>query len=172
MEKKASFLEFTSKIIKAEKLAPCQIINMDEMLLTFDCLPNRIVYKQGEKTIPNITSNNEKNLFTRVLSCTANSNKLKPLLIFKRKTIPKGDFPANLTVSANEKLCMYKEMRIHWMEEVYKKRKGTFFQPKSLLLFNSLRAHLKQFVKTKCTDKPCCNSKKPYKNFAAIGFSC
>lgn len=52
MEKKASFLEFTSKIIKAEKLAPCQIINMDEMLLTFDCLPNRIVNKQGEKLFP------------------------------------------------------------------------------------------------------------------------
>lgn len=148
-EKKESFLNYTMKVINDEKLADCQIINMDEVPLTFDCPPNRTVNKQGEKTIPIITTGNEKTSFTCVLACAADGSKLKPLLIFKRKTLPKGNFPPDIVICANEKGWMCEEVMMHWIEECYKKRKGAFFQPKGLVILDSMRAHLLESVKLK-----------------------
>lgn len=66
---------------------------MDEVLLTFEVHPTRTVYTTGEKAASMLTTGNEKTSFTYVLSCAANGDKLKkPLLIFKRKTMPKSNY--------------------------------------------------------------------------------
>ena len=44
---------------------------------------------KGSKTIMIKTSGNEKTRYTVVLACCADGTKLPPLLIFKRKTLPK-----------------------------------------------------------------------------------
>ncbi|KFM69897.1 hypothetical protein X975_24155, partial [Stegodyphus mimosarum] len=46
-----------------------QIINMDELLVTFDSPPNRTVHSIGEKIISMLTTRNEKTSFTCVLAC-------------------------------------------------------------------------------------------------------
>lgn len=72
---------------------------MDEVPLTFDCPPNKIVHFKGEKTVSIVTMKNDQNSFTCVLSCAANKQKL----IFKRKTNPKVNFTNYATVTMNEK---------------------------------------------------------------------
>jgi len=62
---------------------------MDETPLTFDMPPNRTINNMGEKTIKIRTTGNEKNRVTVVLACCGDGSKIKPMVIFKRKTVPK-----------------------------------------------------------------------------------
>ena len=57
--------------------------------IQFDMPSNRTVSKTGEKTVKIRTTGNEKNRLTVVLTCAGDGSKLKPLVIFKRKTMPK-----------------------------------------------------------------------------------
>lgn len=66
---------------------------MDEVPLTFDVSPSRTVDTTGEKTVSIVTTGNEKTSLTCVLACGANGEKLTPLLVFKHKTMPTGNFP-------------------------------------------------------------------------------
>ena len=68
-----------------------QLGNMDEVPLMFDVPSNKTV--EGAKTIMIKTSGNEKTRYTVVLACCADGTKLPPLLIFKRKTLPKDVIP-------------------------------------------------------------------------------
>lgn len=86
-------------------------------------------------------------VFTCVLSCSANGEKLKPLIIFKRKTVPKENFPPGVVIRVNEKGWMCEEVMLAWIEEVWRKRRGAFFKPCGLLIMDSMRAHLLESVK-------------------------
>ena len=100
--KKASFLQFTRKAIEDGKYSLKNIINMDEVPLTFDCPPNRTVDTCGVKTVSLTTTGKEKTHFTVMLACCADGTKLKPLLIFKRETVPNGYFPRNVVIRCNQ----------------------------------------------------------------------
>ena len=50
---------------------------------------SRTVDETGVNTVPITTTGNEKTHFTVVLACSETGKKLKPLVIFKRKTLPK-----------------------------------------------------------------------------------
>jgi len=77
------------------------IANMDEAPLMFDMPPNRTINNTGEKTAKIRTTG--KNGVTVVLACCGDGSKLKPMVIFKRKTIPKIDNKHGVVVSAQEK---------------------------------------------------------------------
>ena len=51
--------------------------------------PNLTIHNTGEKTIKIRTTGNEKNRVTVVLACAGDGSKLRPMVIFKRKTLPK-----------------------------------------------------------------------------------
>ena len=69
------------------------IANMDETPVTFD-LPSNITIDETEaRSISIRTTGHEKTNFTVVLSCMADGTKLLPLIIFKLKKIPCGNFP-------------------------------------------------------------------------------
>jgi len=70
-----------------------QLGNMDEVPLTFDVLSNKTVDVKGAETIMIKTSGNEKTRYTVVLACCGDETKLPPILIFKRKTLPKDVIP-------------------------------------------------------------------------------
>ena len=83
---------------------------MDEVPLTFDIPVNRTVEKTGTSMVSTIcTTGNEKSSFTVVLGCQANGQKLPPMVIFKRKTLPKEKFPAGVIIKANPKGWMDEE---------------------------------------------------------------
>lgn len=145
---KASFLKYVAEKIKENNFSTAQIINMDEVPLTFDCPPSRTVNTIGEKTIGIVTTGNERTSFTCVLACAANGDKLKPLIIFKRKTMPKANFPSDVVIRCNEKGWMSEEIMYEWLAEVWRKRKNSFFQPSGLLIMDSMSAHKVDSVKT------------------------
>jgi len=70
-----------------------QLGNMDEVALMFDVPSNKTVDIKGAKTIMKKTTGNEKTHYTVVLACCADGTKLTPLLIFKRKMLPKDVIP-------------------------------------------------------------------------------
>ena len=83
---------------------------MDEVPLTFDIPINRTVERTGTSAINIRTTGNEKSSLTVVLACQANGQKLPPMIIFKRKTLPKEKFPAGVIIKANPKYWMDEEM--------------------------------------------------------------
>ena len=140
-EKKASFLNFTKEAIEKGKYSLKNVINMDEVPLTFDCPPNRTVDSLS-------TTGQEKTHFTVMLACCTDGTKLKPLIIFKRKTLPSGNFPRNVIIRCNEKRWVNESIMMDWLQEVWKKRDGTFFDSKGLLIMDSMKAHIKESVTT------------------------
>ena len=123
------------------------IANMDETPLTFDMPPNRTVNNTGEKTIKIRTTGNEKNRVTVVLACCGDGSKLKPMLIFKRKTIPKINNKHRVVVSTQEKGWMDSEQMKVWIEKVWRAWIGGLGRRKSLLVYDSFEAHVTDTVK-------------------------
>ena len=120
---------------------------MDETPLTFDMPPNRTVNNTGEKTIKIRTTWNEKNRVTVGLACCSDGLKLKPMLIFKRKTIPKINNKHRVVVSAQEKGWMDSEQMKVWIEKVWRAWIGGLGRRKSVLVYDSFEAHVTDTVK-------------------------
>ena len=91
------------------------ITNMDEVPLTFDIPVNRTVERTGTSAVSIRTTGNEKSSLTVVLGCQANGQKLPPMVIFKRKTLPKENFLAGVSIKANPKGWMDEEMMSDWL---------------------------------------------------------
>ena len=71
------------------------------------------------------------------------------MVIFKRKTLPKGKFPNGVVVKANEKGRMNEDLMWASISEVFIKRPGGFFHTSSLkFICDSMRAHLTETVKS------------------------
>ena len=62
----------------------------------FDMPTSKTVDSVGAKTVLLKTTGHEKTRFTVVLACLADGTKLKPMVIFKRKTMPKDNFPTGV----------------------------------------------------------------------------
>ena len=103
-----------------------ELFNMDEISLSFDIPNTRTVASRGEKTIAISTAGHEKTNFTVVLGCAANGRKLKPLIIFKRATIPREDFPRSIIVTCNKKVWMNEDAMKLWVTKCFKARQGNF----------------------------------------------
>ncbi|GFU30538.1 pogo transposable element with KRAB domain [Trichonephila clavipes] len=101
-KKSDDFLTFCRQIIVENNFTEDLIFNMEEVPLSFDIPPTRTVDIQGASSIPINTTGNERTSFTVVLCCAANGLKLSPMLIFKRKTLPKENFPKCVEIRANE----------------------------------------------------------------------
>lgn len=147
-EKLAIFRTYCSNKITDKKIQPNHITNMDEVPLAFDIPVNHTVEKKGTSTVSIRTTGHEKSAFTVVLGCHGNGQKLPPMVIFKRKTLPKEKFPAGIIVKANQKGWMDEEKMREWLREVYVKRPDGFFHASpSLLICDSMRSHLTTTVK-------------------------
>jgi hypothetical protein len=151
-------LQFHSYIIKLRKsghFSLSQIANMDEVPLFFDMPMTRTVDEKGVKTVAIKTSGHEKTHFTAVLACCADGTKLPPMLIFKRKTIPK-DIPKQVLVHAHEKGWMNEAGMKIWFEKIWSRRPGGLLRKPALLVLDQFAAHLtpntKRIAKTMKTD--------------------
>ncbi|KAK6753682.1 hypothetical protein RB195_012959 [Necator americanus] len=82
------------------------------------------------------------------------------MLIFKKKLMPKGQFPPDVIVKTNEKGWMNQELMKEWIVEVWNKRENHNSDPdRSLLIFDSARCHVTDEVKQFC---------QQYSKFAVI----
>lgn len=123
------------------------IANMDETPLTFDMPPNRTINNMGEKTIKIRTTGNEKNRVTVVLACCGDGSKIKPMVIFKRKNVPKINNQHGVVVSAQQKGWMDSEQMKVWIEKAWRRRLGGLGRRKSLLVYDAFKAHVTDTVK-------------------------
>ncbi|KAJ0063420.1 hypothetical protein NL108_002759 [Boleophthalmus pectinirostris] len=147
-EKVENFHKFVETKIQENSIRPDDIINMDEVPLTFDLPPTRTVNKTGASSVLLKTTGHERTHFTCVLACTASGQKLPPMVIFKRITMPKEQLPKGIVVKVNTKGWMMEGLMKEWLTECYGKRSGGFFhQKKALLVLDSMRAHITDSVK-------------------------
>ena len=116
--------------------------------LTFDMPPNRTIHNTGEKTIKIRTTGNEKNRVTVVLTCAGDGSKLRPMVIFKRKTLPKVANKHGIVIAAQEKGWMDTERMKIWIEKVWRARRGGLGRRRSLLVLDAFEAHVTDSVKT------------------------
>jgi len=115
------------------------IINMDEVPPTFDIPMSCSISDKGEKTINERTTGHQKSHFTVVLACCADGSKLPPMIIFKRKTMPKEAFPHGVVIQTNVKGWMDESMMGVWLDRCYVKRPDGFFhRNKALLVTDSM----------------------------------
>ena len=117
--------------------------NMDETPLKFDMPPNRTVHAAGDKTVLIKTSGKEKIHFTVVLGCMADGTKLMPMIIFKRKRMPKECIPASVLVHVHENGWMDETGMEFWVWKnlICGRRPGGLMKKKSLLVQNTFKAH-------------------------------
>jgi len=93
------------------------------------------------------TTGNEKNRLTVVLTCAGDGSKLKPLVIFKRKTMPKIANKHGVVVAVQEKGWMDQNIMKIWIEKVWRSRIGGLGRRRSLLVLDSFEAHKTEQVK-------------------------
>ncbi|KAF4804536.1 pogo transposable element with KRAB domain-like protein [Turdus rufiventris] len=145
-EKLANFRSYCKSKISEKNIQPDHIINMDEVPLTFDMLLNQTVKRTS--TVSSHTTGNESTSFTVVLGVLSNGQKLPPMVIFERKTLPKETFPAGIFVEVNPKGRMDEKIMKNWLSKVYGRRPDGFFRESpALLVYDSMGAHKTQSVK-------------------------
>jgi len=124
---------------------------MDEIPLTFDVPSHKTVDVKGVKTIMIKTSGNKKTRYTAVLVCCADGTKLPPLLIFKRKTLPKDVIPHEFYVHVHSKRWKDGEEMKLWLEKLWSKRPGGHLKKPSLLMCDQFKAHVTESTKRLAT---------------------
>ena len=98
-----------------------QIGNMDETPMNFDMPHTRTVHTSGKKTVLIKTTGNEKSLHSRI-------GKLPPMIIFKRKTMPKEEIPSGVSVHVHEKGWMDQGGMKLWIDKVWHRRPGALLR--------------------------------------------
>ena len=84
---------------------------------------NRTVDCVGSKTVAVRTTGHEKKThFTTVLGCMADGTKLPPMVIFKRKTMPKEKFPIGVIVHVHQKGWMDTGGMLIWLQKSWGRR--------------------------------------------------
>ena len=114
--------------------------------MSFDAPYSRTVDTTGAESVPVSTTGQEKTGFTVVLACSETRTKLKPMVIFKRKTMPKEKLPDGVVVHCHNKGWMNRDVMAVWGEKVWRPRPVSFFNRTSLLIFDSFSAHIDEGV--------------------------
>jgi len=125
-----------------------QMANANETAIYLDMPPNYMLEKKGVKEVLLKTTGCEKLHLTVMLAATADGRKLPPLIISKRKTLPKSEaFPKDVKVRAQEKGWMTEELMLEWLKIVWGRRPTAFLNQPSMLVLNAFKGHLTDSMK-------------------------
>ncbi|CAI7768963.1 unnamed protein product [Closterium sp. NIES-54] len=128
------------------------ILNADQTPLWLEMPSERTIEEVGSRSVPVRSGGYQKERVTVMLACTASGEKLKPWVFFKRKTVPKGDFPSDIHVGVHPNGWMDADGVIEWLDGAVKSYINPNFgdRPrKALLVLDSYRGHLTLEVKKK-----------------------
>ncbi|CAI7731302.1 unnamed protein product [Closterium sp. NIES-54] len=153
-----SFWQFVRAKRRERGIDTTWIINVDQTPLWLEMPATTTVEETGVRSVPIRRAGYQKQRVTVMLACTADGRKLKPWVFFKRKTLPKGDFPADVAVACHENGWMDSPSVVRWLEEGVK----PFLKPRfgrhtksSMLVLDSYRGHLTEEVKEKLCEMNC-----------------
>lgn len=79
--------------------------------------------------------------------CCGDGSKIKLMVIFKRKNVPKINNQHGVVVSAQQKGWMDSEQMKVWIEKAWHRRLGGLGRRKSLLVYDAFEAHVTDTVK-------------------------
>lgn len=116
--------------------------------MSFDAPYSRTVDTTGAESVPVSTTGHEKTGFTVVLACSESGKKLKPMVIFKRKTMPKENLPNGVVVHCHNKGWMDRDGMAVWGEKVWCPRPVSFFDSFSVHIDKNVRNTFKTEHKT------------------------
>ena len=126
---------------------------MDETPLCFDSPPNWTIESKGNRTFIVGTTSPECVHFTVVLACMADGTKLKPMIVFKGKAIPKGEkMPPGVLVHCHPEGWRDEDGIMLWLHKVWDTRPGALLKKKLLLVWDQFRARKTDKVKEKLKD--------------------
>ena len=95
----------------------------------------------------------EKTRFTAVLACMADGTKLRPVVIFKRKTLPKNvEFVPGVIVQAHPKGWMDEAGTQQWLRQVWNARPGAMIAKRLMLVWDMFRAHVTESCRKTARD--------------------
>ena len=121
---------------------------MGQMAIYLDMPPNYTLENKGVKEVLLKTIGCGKLRLTVTLAATADGRKLPPLLILKRKTLPKSEaFPKDVIVTAQEKGRMTGKQMLEWLEIVWGRRPRAFLNQPSIHVLYAFKGHLTDSVK-------------------------
>ena len=146
-DKVMNFHKFVTDLRKSQQFHLRAIGNMDETPMFFDMPGNRMVDVKRASIVSIKTSGAEKQHFTVILSCLANGTKLKPAVMFKRKTMPKEKL-LRISLFVQEKGWVDERVPFGWLRKVWFKRPGALLNGKSMLVWDMFCAHLLDSVKS------------------------
>ena len=165
-EKVVNFREFVLRRKEELGIQADRVFNTDEVP-SVDAPHSRTVDSTGAESIPVSTTGHKKTGFTVVLACSESGKKLKPMVIFKRKTMPKEKLPDGVVVHCHGKGWMDRGGMAVWGEKVWRPRPVSFFNRTSLLIFDSFSAHINEDVQNTFKNEHkahnhCSDSWRPY----------
>jgi len=125
-----------------------QMAIADETAIYLDMPPNHTLEKKGVKEVLLKTTGCEKLRLTVMLAATVDGRKLPPLLILKRKPLPKSEaFPKDIIVRVQEKGWMTEELMLEWLKIVWGHRPRAFLNQPSMLVLDAFKGHLTDSLK-------------------------
>lgn len=137
-EKLSVFRRHCCNKMADRNVPPHRVTSMDELPLTF-----HVPMKRTADDVEAGAMTQDAPVFSVVLGCHGNGQKLPPMVILKRKTLPKEAFPAGVVVRANQTGRMDEQDMGAWLREVYVQRPdGHSHAAPSLLVCASTHAHL------------------------------
>src|SRR6266498_448866 len=95
--------------------------NMDETPVSFDLPSNTTIDELGARSVSIRTIGHEKTNFTVILTCMADGTKLFPIIIFKLKNIPQGNFPPKVIIRANQTGWIKENEMLNWIKNIWTK---------------------------------------------------
>jgi hypothetical protein len=147
-QKLLNYQRYITNLRKTGNFLMGQIANADETAIYLDMPPNYTLEKKGVKQVLLKTTGCEKLRLTVMLAATADGRKLPPLLILKRKTLPKSEaFPKDIIVRAQEKGWMAEQLMLEWLKMVWSRRSGAFLNQPSMLILDAFKGHVTDSVK-------------------------
>ena len=138
-EKVTNFHQFASQRKEELAIQAGRVFNMDEVPMSFDAPYSRTVHTTGAQSISVLTMGHEKTGFTVVLACSESGKKLKLMVIFKRKTMPKEKLPDGVVVHCHNKGWVDRDGMAIWGEKVW--------DPRPVSFFDSFSAHIDEGVR-------------------------
>ncbi|GBB94183.1 hypothetical protein RclHR1_23010002 [Rhizophagus clarus] len=139
-----------SQTEKSFKLS--NILNMDETPVWFDMAGNFTIDQTGKRTIHICRTENEKNRFTVILTCTADGTKFLLICIFKGKKLSRNErdlIPSGVIVWFQQNSWMDSNLMIDYVDYINESRTDSESKSPMMMIYVSFKGYLEESVKKK-----------------------
>lgn len=151
-DKLLSYQRYVIGLRKEHNYLLSQVGNADQTPVYFEMPMDTTLQKKGSKSVSVLTGGNTKLRCTVMLCALADGTKLRPYVIFKRKTLPSTPLPPGIVVRTEDNAWMNGDLVSDWLRTIWEKRPGAMLARRSMLVLDSFRGHCTDAVKARLAD--------------------